>query len=203
MGDPILTVHHLRQRKEGGGDRPANLVTLCQTCHKAHHAGQTLKLKAPPPLRDATHLNIVKAYVMRATTNLNRSATFGYVTKAQRVRLGLEKSHLNDAFVIAGGQEQTRIDNVYLSAFYRRQNRKLTKGARSHIRNTIPQAFGFRRGDRVEMADRRQGFIHGLRSSGYFDVRRLDGQVLSHSVGWKKLARLEQARTLRVERSMD
>jgi hypothetical protein len=202
-GDPILTVHHLRQRKEGGSDRPANLVTLCETCHKAHHAGQPLKLEAPPTLRDATHFNIIKAYVMRATVHLNRSITFGYITKARRVAQGLPKSHINDAFVIAGGQEQARSHAVYLGGFYRRQNRKLTKGARSHIRNTIPQAFGFRRGDRVRMPDGRQGFIYGLRTSGYFDVRQLAGEVLSHSVSWRKLIPLEKARTLRIERRRD
>ena len=131
--DPVLTVHHIRERSEGGSDRPANLVTLCKTCHHAHHSIEPLKLKTPSALRDATQLNIVKSYIMRAT---------------------------------------------------------------------IPSAFGFKRGDRVRMQDGCEGFIYGLRSSGYFDVRRLDGEVLSHSVSYKKLQRLEIARTLRIERSI-
>lgn len=199
-GDPILTIHHIRQRRDRGSDRPANLVTLCKTCHKAHHNKQPLKLNAPPAMRAATHFNTIKTYVMRATTGISRSTTFGYITKARRVEMGLPKSHINDAFVIAGGRKQARASIVYLGAFYRRQNRKLRKGARSHIRNTIPQAFGFRRGDRVRMPGKGEGFIYGLRSSGSFDVRRLSGEVLSHSVNWKKLALLEKARTLRMER---
>ena len=43
--DPILNVHHIESRKTGG-DAPNNLITLCETCHKAYHAG---KLKAFSP----------------------------------------------------------------------------------------------------------------------------------------------------------
>jgi hypothetical protein len=127
--------------------------------------------------------------------------TYGFITKENRIRLGLPKSHINDAFVIAGGQEQSRAQSMYLGVFARRQNRKLFKGAHSHIRNTIPGAAGFRRGDRVQLSDGRQGFIYGLRSSGNFDVRRLDGTVLSHWISHRKLRRLEGARTLRLERN--
>lgn len=157
-----------------------------------------MRLTAPKSIRDATQFNVLKAYVMRATTNLNRSATYGYLTKAKRIEAGLPKSHINDAFVIAGGHGQTRAPVNYLGVFARRQNRKLFKGVRSHIRNTIPSAKGFKRGERVRLSDGREGFIYGLRSSGYFDVRRLNGEVLSHAVSWKKLARVEGTRTLRI-----
>jgi hypothetical protein len=200
-GDPMLTVHHIRPRSDGGSDRPANLVTLCKTCHHRHHHGHVLNLKAPEVLRDATQFNVIKTYVMRATTYLQRGVTFGHITKARRMALELPKSHLNDAFVIAGGQAHFRAQMIYLGMFARRQNRKLFKGARSHLRNTIPGAKGFRRGDRVELPDGRQGFIFGLRSSGHFDVRRLDGTILSHSISYKVLRRIEGARTLRIERS--
>src|SRR5437667_11228783 len=30
-------VHHLIPRAGGGGDEPANLITLCDGCHAAHH----------------------------------------------------------------------------------------------------------------------------------------------------------------------
>ncbi len=68
--DPVLTVHHLRQRKDGGSDRPANLITLCVMCHHNQHYGQPPDLKAPESMRDATQFNVFKAYVMRATTRL-------------------------------------------------------------------------------------------------------------------------------------
>lgn len=199
-GDPKLTVHHIQRRADGGSDRPANLITLCRTCHSLHHQGYPLKLLAPPTLRDATQSNVINSYVMRATAHLHHASTYGYITKEKRIELGLPKSHINDAFVIAGGQKQARAGTGYLGVFARRQNRKLFKGSRSHLRNTIPGAKGFRRGDRVQLPDGRQGFIQGLRSSGNFDVRRLNGTVLSHWISHKKLRRLEGARTLRIER---
>lgn len=199
--DPVLTVHHLRQRADGGSDRPTNLVTLCKTCHWRHHHERPLDLPAPSaPLRDASQLNVVKAYVMRAVNDLQPVVTFGYITKAKRIVLSLPKSHRHDAFVIAGGARQTRLPVTYHGAFFRRQNRKLFKGSRSHLRNTIPSAQGFRRGDRVRMSDGQAGFVFGLRSSGYFDVRRLDGTVLHHSTGYKTLQRTQLTSTLRIER---
>ena len=43
--DPVLNVHHLESRRTGG-DSPGNLITLCETCHKALHRGDiTLKAK--------------------------------------------------------------------------------------------------------------------------------------------------------------
>jgi RRXRR protein len=192
--DPVLTVHHLRQRTNLGSDRPANLVTLCKTCHWRHHhpdgrPGEPFNLKAPETVRDATQFNIVKAYVLRATTHLNRSITYGHITKAKRIAAGLPKTHVHDAFVIAGGARQPRASVNYLGVFFRRQNRKLFKGARSHLRNTIPSAKGFKRGDQVQLADGREGFIYGLRTRGAFDVRKLDGTSLGNSVSYKTLCR--------------
>jgi hypothetical protein len=198
--DPVLTIHHIRQRKDGGSDRPANLITLCKMCHWRHHNVEPINLKVPQSMRDAAQFNVIKTYVLRATTHLNRRVTFGYITKAKRRALGLPKSHVHDAFVIAGGERQAHASLSYLGAFFRHQNRKLFKGARSHIRNTIPSAKGFKRGDRVRLTDGREGFVFGLRSSGYFDVRRLSGTVLHQSANHKSLRRLDSARTLRIER---
>ena len=156
-------------------------------------------MKAPERVRDATQFNVVKTYVLRATAHLNRSVTYGHITKAKRIAAGLLKTHIHDAFVIAGGKRQPRVGVNYLGVFFRRQNRKLFKGARSHLRNTIPSAKGFKRGDRVRLADGQTGFVFGLRSTGYFEVRRLDGTVLHHSASYKTLRRLAGARTLRVE----
>lgn len=198
--DPRLRPHHIVPRIEGGSDRPENLITLCETCHWKHHNVKQLKLKAPKSFRAPTQFNIIKAYVMRETEDLNRSTTYGYITKVRRQELGLEKSHINDAFVIAGGKEQERVDTQYLGVFKRRQNRKLFKGSRSHLRNTIPSAFGFKRGDRVRMPDGQEGFICALRTRGYFNVQKLDGTILSKDVIYKKLTRLESVRTLSIER---
>jgi hypothetical protein len=199
-GDRQLQVHHLQPRSEGGSDRVVNLITLCATCHHTHHHGKPLKLRRPESFRDATQFNIVKATLRPALSDLNARITFGYITKVNRHALDLPKSHRNDAFVIAGGSHHNRALTAYLGVFVRRQNRKLYKGDRSHIRNTIPGAFGFKRGDRVRLPDGTIGFIYGLRSSGYFDVRCLDGTKLHASAKAATLHKLETARTLRIQR---
>ena len=55
-GDKILNVHHLESRKTGGNS-PSNLITLCETCHKAYHREKfELKIKRGKPLRDAAFM---------------------------------------------------------------------------------------------------------------------------------------------------
>src|SRR5262249_52948279 len=66
--DPILEVHHIDPQKKVGSDRPENLITLCKTCHDAHHNGHPLRLKAPPSFRDATQFNILKTHILRETS---------------------------------------------------------------------------------------------------------------------------------------
>lgn len=59
--DSILNVHHIESRKTGG-DSPDNLVTLCETCHKAYHRGEIqLNLKrGSQSLRDAAVMSIMR-----------------------------------------------------------------------------------------------------------------------------------------------
>lgn len=54
--------------------------------------------------------------------------TQGYLTANLRIRYGIAKSHLNDAFVIAGGTDQcARTGNVYRRGKLRCNNRSLQK----------------------------------------------------------------------------
>ena len=54
-GDKVLNVHHLESRKTGG-NAPGNLITLCETCHKAYHRGEfELKIKRNTSLRGDEH----------------------------------------------------------------------------------------------------------------------------------------------------
>ena len=67
--DLILNVHHIESRKTGG-DAPGNLITLCEACHKAYHAG---KLKQFSPRRGASFRAETFMGIMRWTV-LNRPA---------------------------------------------------------------------------------------------------------------------------------
>ena len=57
---------------------------------------------------------------------------------------------------------------------------------------------GFRLFDKV-LCKREVGFIFGRRSSGAFDVRRLDGTKISAGISYKKLSLLEKRKTFLTE----
>jgi hypothetical protein len=115
----------------------------------------------------------------------------------------MEKLHRNDAFVIADGTLQERVKEWYLGKFFRRQNRSLHRAnpIKGGVRpvNTIKEAFGFRRYDKVEY-EGRIGIIAGLRNSGYFAIRSLSGEKIHDSAKYSKLRLIERAKTLMLER---
>lgn len=128
--DNILNVHHLESRKSGG-DSPDNLITLCETCHKAYHRGE-IQLKAKrgsKSLRDATFMSIMRwAVYNRLKFNYpgkNVHITYGYITKHRRIENGIEKSHCSDAFCIAGDLQAKRSDNITIGRCVPRHSRSM------------------------------------------------------------------------------
>lgn len=62
----------------------------------------------------------------RLTNSLGATHTYGYITKSKRIALGMQKSHYNDAFVIAGGSAQKRATLIEMGQA-RRNNRRLER----------------------------------------------------------------------------
>ena len=201
--DKILNVHHIETRQTGG-DRPDNLVVLCETCHKAYHAGKIkLSVKKHKGFKAETIMSILRWKIVNRLTELGNAVnvTYGYLTKSARIALKLPKSHANDAFCIAGGDKQEKLNCSYFIKFVRKCNRSLfkanvLKGGRRKI-NTIKRAFGFGRFDKVSY-NGDQCFIYGLRSSGYFDLRYLHGEKIGASVKYSLLKRIERFKTWRI-----
>ena len=206
--DPILNVHHIESRKTGG-DAPNNLITLCETCHKAYHAG---KLKKFNPKRGRSFRAEAFMGVMRWTV-LNRlrerhpdlpiSNTYGYLTKHKRIVAGLPKTHCADAFCIAGNLGAKRRGEYLYQKQTRKHNRQIHKmtilkgGVRK--RNQAPYLVkGFRLFDKV-LCSGEVGFIFGRRSSGYFDIRTLSGRKISAGISYKKLRLIEKRKTFLTE----
>lgn len=138
-GDNILNVHHLESRKTGG-NAPNNLITLCETCHKAYHRGEfELKVKRGTSLRDAAVMNIMRRAVYnKAKAEFeNVYLTYGYVTKHTRIKNGIEKTHCADAFSISRNVKAVRL-GLYLKC------RCLARHTRAlHVCN--PKKGGIRR----------------------------------------------------------
>ena len=190
--DPILNVHHIESRKTGG-DSPSNLITLCETCHKEYHKGNIdLKVKRGKSLRDAAVMGIMKwkLYEELKSRYDNVSMTFGYITKYNRIKYGIEKSHTSDAFVISRNFNAKRIERQYLKRLIRRHNRqihkmKILKGGKKKNNQAPFEVFGFRLFDKV-LYNNEICFIYGRRKSGCFDIRDFDGKN-SKNVTYKKL----------------
>lgn len=122
---PILCVHHIVYETDGGTNNPNNLITLCTSCHTPEAHKTWLKEWKPKvnPLKAATFMSIIRWRLVNA---LDCEHAYGYHTKSKRIELGIEKSHVNDAFVIAGGTKQTRHEQ-YEIVQTRRNNRSLSK----------------------------------------------------------------------------
>ena len=125
--DKILNVHHIESRKTGG-NAPNNLITLCETCHKAYHDGEmSLKIRRGISLRDAAAMSIMRWEVYnRAKREFkNVHLTYGYVTKHTRIHNDVDKTHCADAFCISGNLKAERLLWLYGVRLTRRHNRSL------------------------------------------------------------------------------
>lgn len=199
--DPVLEVHHIISRQTGG-DRPDNLITLCSSCHEKVSQGKLeLKVKPSQGFKAETFMSIVRRKLVDQIRNIGSEVThtYGYLTKAGRTELGLPKSHINDAFVVAGGNGQKRFATQYIIRQVRKCNRKLFKGDRSHIRNTAPrEVFGFRQWDKV-LHQGHELFIKGRRLRGFFALSDIEGKLIKET-SYKHLTLLERATSYLIER---
>ena len=123
----ILQVHHLGFWKKDRTDRPGNLLTLCNNCHvSASHKQNGILWGWEPKVKsfkDATFMSMVR---WRLVNTFGYGHTYGYDTKTKRIALNLDKTHYNDAFCIAGGNIQRRVEPLIYEQI-KRNNRSLEK----------------------------------------------------------------------------
>lgn len=205
--DPVLNVHHIESRKTGG-DSPSNLITLCKTCHDMiHREGLEHEIQRRfSSLKDASHMTVMRWFIWNGLKKVypHANITYGYITKCIRIANGLPKSHMVDARCISGNPLAKPSDTVYLLKFVRKNNRQLhkatiLKGGKRKSNKAPRFVKGFQLFDKV-IYEGKECFIFGRRSSGYFDLRLLDGTKVHASASWKKLKRVEYASTLLIER---
>ena len=207
-GDKVLEVHHLESRKTGG-NAPNNLITLCKTCHENYHKGKIeLKQTRAEKYNDAAFMGIMRWSFYNELKKIypNVSLTYGYITKSNRIKYILAKEHYNDAYCIAQNFKAKPLDTIIYQKKVRCHNRQIHKAnfLKSGIKklNQAPyKVCGFRLFDKVKYQGQKC-FIFGRRTSGYFDIRLLNGTKIHSSINYKRLELLNARKSyLQEERS--
>ena len=98
-------IHHIIPRSKGGTDRVSNLAILHKECHEKIHRENLLNSLSKPKLyKEPTFMASINRRFWKDFPDMKR--TFGNYTFVNRVNYHIEKSHSNDAFVIAGGTNE-------------------------------------------------------------------------------------------------
>lgn len=142
--DTPLEVEHITPKSRGGSDRVDNLTISCHKCNQKK-GSQTAKefgypkvqQQAKKTLKTTAFMNIVR---WKIVNKLECDYTFGHITKMNRINLDLEKTHFNDAFVIAGGNNQKRANPIEVN-INRRNNRSLQTNRKTYGRSVRTQKY--------------------------------------------------------------
>ena len=215
QGDGIrFEVEHLTPKARGGSDRITNLGWSCHDCNEKkgtmtceEFGHPEVRAEAEAGMKHAAHMSIMrwKLYErLKAVYGDKLHMTHGSTTSYRRNKTGLQKTHVNDARCISGYPDAAPCREVFFQKKVRCHNRQIHKAKiyRGGIRKRKQAPYlvkGFRLFDKVEY-ERQECFIFGRRSSGYFNIRKLDGTKVHAGVSYKKLRFLETRHTMLTER---
>ena len=201
-----VETHHIIFRSKNGSNDLENYITLCEDCHKAVHLGEIklkLKGKHKSNLRYATQMSVIRGMLLKKYPDAIE--TFGYVTKANRENLGLQKEHYVDACVIAsGGLDFEQSDVLYMKKCVSKQDRHLCKGIRGEKKLPTGKIFGFKKFDRVKYM-RVICFVKGRRVSGAFvlmDIDNISIDFRSRGGGEKQIPSYKSIKRLNTRKSI-
>ena len=207
--DSKLHVHHIIFRSQGGSDNVDNLICLCKTCHDKLHKNQIkLNTKGLKKIhKDSTFMNIMKnTLINRLKLRYeNLEITYGYITKQNRYDNSIDKTHRFDALTISGNFKASPLSYVFYMRKARCQNRqihkaKILKGGIRKLNQAKYEVFNYRLFDKV-VFESSEYFIFGRRSSGFFDIRNLEGvKVNKGSISCKKLKLILPKKNILIER---
>ncbi|MEC5218420.1 5-methylcytosine-specific restriction endonuclease McrA [Actimicrobium sp. GrIS 1.19] len=158
-----LNIDHVRAKAEGGSDRISNLTVACMPCNSKKSARNVKDfLKRDParlaritaqlkrPLLDAAAVNATRWALLNAlkATGLPVQTGSGGLTKFNRSRLGIPKTHSLDAVCIGA---------VDAAVSWNRPTLTIKCTGRGSYQRTRLDAFGFPRGYLM-----RQKSVHGF-----------------------------------------
>ena len=181
--DSKLEVHHIVFRSQGGSDEESNLITLCHTCHKDLHSEKIIpnfKGKKKGNLKYATQMNSIRRQLLKHYPDAIE--TYGCVTKANRLSMGIPKDHHLDACVIASSGKNIIIKTnlLYLKKSVSKGDYQQTKGIRSEQPISTGKICGFIKFDKVKYFGK-EYFIKGRMSTGYAILMDIYGNKIDFS----------------------
>lgn len=191
----ILNTHHIVYVSHGGSDRADNLITVCTDCHTHdnHQKGKVLwkwmvEGKKLPSYKEGPFMNIFRRRVF--TKYPDAKITYGSITTPHRKKLGLDKTHYNDAIAATGIESiQQNTNRIFYIKQFRKKKRSLHEATarkgrkepnrtqRRNAKNT-KESRGFFRNDKVQIYGR-TGFISGFAGKTMGYVKDIDGEYIT------------------------
>ncbi len=156
-------IHHCLERSQTGSNRAKNLAILHKKCHTKLHQ-KKLKLAAPKSYKPNTYMAIIRKKFWTDVPDLKVS--YGYITFVKRIALNIEKTHYNDAFIIAGGTDQQRIDPVEIIQKHK-NNRVLQLNRKGYAPSIRRQRYAIQPKDLVRIDGERK-VVSGVHSYGKY-----------------------------------
>jgi hypothetical protein len=145
--------HHIIPRSDGGTNKSSNYALVHPECHKKLHSGKTkLKIKPGRIFKAETFMSTIHNEFKKV---LNCEITFGYITAHIRKSIMVEKSHANDAFIIARGFHQKRSEGLVKITQRRINNRVLQKNFKKRGPSIRTQRYKFQAGDFIWLKNKR------------------------------------------------
>ena len=175
--DIPLEIEHIIPKSRGGSSRVSNLAISCRKCNlkKGNQTAEefgfsNIQKLAKQSLKSTVFMNVVRKILAR---QVNADETFGYITKKGRIDSGLEKSHINDAFIIANGSNQVRC-SPYTITQTRRNNRCLQINRKGYKQSIRRQRYKIQPNDLVRFENKKYR-VKGM--FNYGNYVKLEGSI--------------------------
>jgi predicted metal-binding protein len=187
-------IHHIISRSNGGTNREKNLALIHESCHKKLHKNKSFSLlKKNKTYKDATFMSIIRWKFREVFPDCK--LTYGNETFVKRNNLRLEKTHYNDAFVIAGGNAQTKVQPITLKQKHK-NNRVLQLNRKSFKPSIRKQRYSIQPYDVITVNNKKY-IVKGCHSYGKSIV--CTNNIKNFNFGIKKVEKIFHTKTIYME----